>query len=137
MPKGLWVWPSDPKAQKRVLRNVAASPHLMAAITAIGKSKDGMSNAELDDAINDVSEWTTLWVVRQLTALGFLEFKVDFFGNPARYQLSDSGRAALSAITGQPFPKPPAPAVPSAQPAVKPATPAPQPAPQPAPPKAA
>jgi hypothetical protein len=140
MPKGLWVWPSDPKAQKRVLRNVAASPHLMAAITAIGKSKEGMSNAELVDAVNDVSEWTTLWSVRQLTALGFLEFKVDFFGNPAKYQLSESGRAALSTITGQPLPKPPtpaAPAVPPAQPAVpKAAAPAPQPAPQPAPPKA-
>jgi hypothetical protein len=86
----------------------------MAALTAIGKSKEGMSNTELDDAINDVSEWTTLWVVRQLTALGFLEFKVDFFGNPARYRLSDSGRAALAAITGQPMPKPPAPAAPAA-----------------------
>ena len=139
MPKGLWVWPSDPKAQRRVLRNIATSPHLMAALTAIGKSKEGMSNAELDDAISNVSEWTTLWVVRQLTALGFLEFKVDFFGNPAKYALSDSGRVALSAITGQPPPKPPttaAPAGPSAQPsAQKPVASAPQSAP-PMPPRA-
>jgi len=132
MPKGLWVWPSDPKAQRRVLRNVAASPHLMSALVAIGKSKEGVSNAELDDAINDVSEWTTLWVVRQLTALGFLEFKVDFFGNPARYLLSDAGRAALSTITGQPM-KPltaASPPGPIAQPpAQRPAAPAPQPVP--------
>ncbi len=114
MPKGLWVWPSETKAQKSVLRRVAASPHLMAALTAIGKSKEGMSNAELAEAINDSSEWTTLWVIRQLTALGFVEFKVDFFGNPARYQLTEAGRAALATITGQPPPpKPPAAAAPT------------------------
>ena len=108
MPKGLWIWPSNPRAQRTVLRRVAASPHLVAALTAIGKSKDGMSDAELDDAINDIAEWTTLWVVRQLTSLGFIEYKVDFFGNPAKYHLTEPGRAALAAITGQPPPKPPA-----------------------------
>ena len=115
--KGLWVWPSDPKGQRRVLRKVASSEHLMAAMQAIAKSKEGVSNSELDDAINESSEWTTLWVVRQLTSLGFLDFKVDFFGNPARYQLSELGRAALSTIAGQPLPpKPPTPqpAVPKA-----------------------
>jgi len=146
MTKGLWNWPSDPRAQKRTLRKVAGSPHLLAAMVAISKSKEGMSNAELDDSISDSSEWTTLWVIRQLTSLGFIEFKVDFFGNPARYSLTDSGRAALSAITGQPLsPKPAAPAAPAAAPAPpvqppvapKPSAPAPQTAPQPAPPKAA
>lgn len=116
MTKGVWVWPADPKGQRKVLRNVAESKHLMAAMTVIGKSKDGMSNAELDDAINDSSEWTTLWVVRQLTSLGFIEFKVDFFGNPARYQLTEAGRVALSMLTGQPLPqKPPAPVQPAPQ----------------------
>ena len=126
MPKGLWVWPSDSKAQRRQLRKLAASPHLMAALTTIGKSKEGLSNPELADAINDTSEWTTLWVVRQLTALGFIELKVDFFGNPARYQLTEAGRGALSTITGQPPPpRPQAPAAPAAPapPAQQPATP--------------
>ncbi len=116
MPKGVWVWPPDPKGQRRAMRKVAGSPHLMAALAAIAKSKDGLSNAELADAVNDTSEWTTLWVVRQLTSLGFLDFKVDFFGNPARYQLTEAGRVALSMMTGQPLPqKPPAPAAPAAQ----------------------
>ena len=133
MPKGLWVWPSDPKAQRTVLRKVVASPHLMAALTVIGKSKEGTSDAELDDAINDNSEWTTLWVIRQLTALRFIEFKVDFFGNPARYQLTEAGRSALATIAGQPPPpKPPAATPPKPQSA--PPTP---PSPQPAAPKAA
>jgi len=133
MTKGLWVWPSNPRAQRMALRKVASSPHLMAALTALGKSKEGMSDAELDEAINDIAEWTTLWVIRQLTSLGFVEYKVDFFGNPAKYQLTDSGRNALVTITGQPPPKPPAAAAP---PQPRPAPPTP-PVPQPAAPKAA
>jgi len=119
MPKGLWVWPSEPKSQRRVLRKVADSPHLMAGMAAIAKSKEGTSNAEFDDATNGSSEWTTLWVVRQLTSLGFIELKVDFFGNPARYQMTELGRASLSMITGQPLPKPPTPTPPVAQPAAQ------------------
>jgi hypothetical protein len=145
MPKGIWIWPADPRGQRSVLRKVAASSHLMGAMSALAKSKEGMSNTELDDAINDSSEYATLWVVRQLTALGFIEYKVDFFGNPARYQLTGQGRAAYSAMTGQPLPKPvPVPPAPQhaspAPPTPAPATPAPaaQPRqPQPAAPKPA
>jgi hypothetical protein len=115
--KGLWVWPPDPKGQRKALKKIAASPHLLAALTVIGKSKDGMSNAEVDDAINRSSEWTTLWVIRQLTSLGFIEFKVDLFGNPARYQLTGAGRTALSILTGRPLPQRPAPTSSAPQPA--------------------
>ncbi|MDG6899002.1 MAG: hypothetical protein JRM88_00355 [Nitrososphaerota archaeon] len=103
MPKGLWVWPSNPQGQEKTLEKVAASPHLKAALVALAKSRVGLSNAELDDAINDSSEWTTIWVVRQLTSLGFIEFKVDLFGNPARYLLTELGRMAFSKITEQPM----------------------------------
>ena len=106
MPKGMWIWPSDPRGQQETLEKVAASPHLKAAMTAIAATEEGMSNAELDDAINSSSEWTTLWIVRQLTALGFIEFKVDFFGNPAKYRLTELGRTALSKMTGLPRPEP-------------------------------
>jgi hypothetical protein len=117
MAKGVWVWPSDPRGQRRVLRKVAASPHLMAAMAAIGKSKEGISNTELAESISDGSEWTTLWAIRQLTSLGFIDFKVDFFGNPARYQLTENGRAVLPTITGLPLPqKPPTPGPPAPQP---------------------
>jgi hypothetical protein len=92
----------------------ASSPHLMAAMNALGKSKEGLSDAEINEAINDTSEWTTLWVVRQLTSLGFIEYKVDFFGNPAKYQLTDQGQQALSILTGKPIPqKPPVPTAPA------------------------
>jgi hypothetical protein len=121
MTRGLWVWPADPKGQRRVLRKVAASKRLTNATTFIAKSKEGVSNAELDDMLNNSSEWTTLWVIRQLTSLGFIELKVDFFGNPARYQMTELGRAALSIITGQ-SPKPPVSSLPTPQPAAPKAT---------------
>lgn len=128
MPKGIWVWPPDPRGQRKILSKVSSSLHLIAALAAIGKTKDGMSNAELDDAINSSSEWTTLWVVRQLTSLGFVDFKVDLFGNAAKYSLTETGRTALSIITGQPPQK--------TVPPVRPTAPTPQP-PQAAAPKVA
>ena len=109
MLKGLWVWPADLNGQRKVLGRVASSPHLMDALDAMAKSKEGTSNPELDDAIHESSEWTTLWAVRQLTSLGFVEYRVDFFGNPARYHLTAQGWAAYSTITGKPAPKPPPP----------------------------
>ena len=135
MPKGVWVWPSDPKGQRRVLKKVAESPHLVPVLAAIAKSTEGLSNSDVAEVFSDGSEWPTLWVIRQLTSLDFIEFKVDFFGNPARYQITERGRTALSTTTGQPPPKPPVPAPPTPQPAKAP-VPAP-PAPQQAAPKAA
>ncbi len=118
MTKGTWVWPSEPRAQRRVLRQVLANPHMVPTLSAIAKSKDGMSNAEIDDVIGDNAEWMTLWVIRQLTSLGFVDFNVDFFGNPARYRLTDLGKNALAMMTGQPPAAPkPQPPTPSAQPA--------------------
>ena len=116
--QGLWVWPSDPKAQARVLAKVAESDHLKKALAGLAKSKDGMSNSELDDMLADNSNWMTLWVVRQLTSLGFVEYNVDLFGEPAKYRLSELGRSAFSYVTGQPVqakaPASPAPVQPPA-----------------------
>jgi len=99
---GLWVWPSNVKAQQEVLQKVAASPHLLQAMTSLAKSNEGLSNSELDDVTADNSNWMTLWTVRQLTSLGFIECKVDFFGGPVRYQLTELGRNALGMTTSQP-----------------------------------
>lgn len=85
---------------------------MAAAMTAISKSKQGLSNAELDDLIGDNSEWMTLWVIKQLTALGFIEYKVDLFGGPARYQLTELGRNVVATITGRPTQPPPKPQAP-------------------------
>ncbi len=119
MDKGLWVWPSDPKGQRRILSEISGSPHLKAALQGIAKSAEGLSNPEIDELLADNSEWITLWTVRQLLALGFVEYKVDFFGGPAKYVATELGKNALAMITGQPAPvKPPAP-VPATPPPTK------------------
>jgi hypothetical protein len=133
MNQGLWIWPSEAREQARVASKISESEHLMTALKAIAKSKEGLSNPELDDALSDNSNWMTLWVVRQLTSLGFIDYKVDFFGGPARYALTDLGAETLRKLTGQAAP--PKPTAPPAQPpqaAAKPATPAPTVAPPPA-----
>lgn len=86
---------------------ISGSEHLMAALKALGKSKEGLSNSELDYLLSDNSEWMTLWVTRQLVSLGFISYKVDFFGNPARYALTDLGRDVLQRLTTQTAPRPP------------------------------
>jgi hypothetical protein len=126
MNTGLWVWPSDAKAQRRMLRKVANSGHLMAAMRAMAKSSDGLSNAQLDDVLSEFSHWQTRWVVEQLISLGFADYKTDFFGGPGKYILTESGKNALSILTGKPVqvqtpvpsplpPKPPAPTQAAAQ----------------------
>ncbi|HUI87064.1 MAG TPA: hypothetical protein VLY21_07920 [Nitrososphaerales archaeon] len=126
MNQGLWVWPADPKEQRRLIKEFARSRHLTAALTAVAKSKEGLSNAELDDILSDNSNWMTLWVTRQLSSLGLIEYKVDFFGNPGRYALTDLGKEAYPKIIGQPVPSPPpvqaAPPRPPAPPAPAPAS---------------
>ena len=124
MNTGLWVWPAEAKPQRRMLRKVSQSEHLMAAMQALIKSPDGLSNARIDDALSEYSNWGTRWVVDQLISLGFVDYKVDFFGGPGKYTLTELGRNALSVITGKPVqvsqaapppPKPPVPPQPTPQ----------------------
>ena len=124
MNTGLWVWPSDAAAQRKVLLMIAASPQLVQAMTFLMKSKGGLSNSELDDLTSDSSNWVTLWTVRQLTALGFIDFTVDFFGGPARYNLTNLGRTAFAVVTHQPLPQKPADKPPAAQTSAAPTKPA-------------
>ena len=123
MNQGLWIWPSDPKQQRHVVDRVSQSIHLMTALKAIAKSQEGLSNAELDDVLSDNSNWMTLWAIRQLTSLGFINYNVAFFGNAAKYTLTDLGKSVLQALTGQPAAAKPM--APAAQQAPKPAAPIP------------
>jgi hypothetical protein len=107
MDKGLWIWPADPRGQKRILHKIVGSRHVIMALQGIARSKNGMTNSEIDELLGDNSEWITLWAVRQLTALGFIEYNVDLFGGPAKYMITDLGRNSLATISGQqPLQKP-------------------------------
>jgi hypothetical protein len=122
MKTGLWVWPADAKGQRRMLRKISKSEHLVAGMQAIAKSKDGLSNAQIDEALSDFSQWETRWDADQLISLGFVDYKVDFFGGPGKYLLTELGKNALAAITGKPVQVPPPPA--QSPPPPKPAAPA-------------
>jgi len=100
--KGIWSWPTEEKQQDKTIRNVAASEPLLAVLTAISKSKDGLSNAQVDTAIGDFSQWNTLWALRQLSALGFIEYKTELFGNSGKYTLTELGKTVLQKLTGKP-----------------------------------
>jgi hypothetical protein len=99
--KGLWVWASDERTQRRLTKKVSESKRMMVALEAIMKREEGLSNAELDDLISDNSNWMTLWVMRQLLSLGFVEYKVDLFGNAGRYTITDLGRDTMQKLTGK------------------------------------
>lgn len=99
--KGPWVWASDERTQRRITKKVSQSKHLTAALVAIMKRKEGLSNAELDDLTSDNSSWITLSVMRELLSMGLVEYQVDLFGNPGRYTLTDLGRKIIQNVTGQ------------------------------------
>jgi hypothetical protein len=124
MNTGLWVWSAaDAKAQRRLLKKVSMSEHLLAAMQALAKSKDGLSNAQMDDLLSEFSHWQTRWIVDQLISLGFADYKVDFFGGPGMYVLTELGRNALSAMTGKPVQAQPlAPSPPLSKPPAPPQT---------------
>ena len=116
MKKGIWVWPSDPKEQEKVLAEIRASEWSLAALTALSKSKDGLSNAQLDIAMASFSQWNTRWYIEQLLSLGFIEYKIEWIGDAGKYMLTDLGKEILRRLTGQPLPPVAAP-VPVAKPA--------------------
>lgn len=100
--KGIWFWPVERKAQARVLRKIREEDELPAILNALAKNKDGLSNAQLDEALSNNSQWRTLWHLRELMALGFIEYNVQFFGDPGRYMLTDLGRKVLPRLTQRP-----------------------------------
>lgn len=102
MKHGFWVWPGDERQRRKTLRAVAGDVHLFTLLKAIAKSKDGMSNPEVDETLGNNSDWMTLWTVRQLLALGFVDYKVDLFGEPSRYIVTELGKSVLDIMTRPP-----------------------------------
>src|SRR2546422_7656618 len=100
--QGIWFWPSDAKGQLKVLRKIMASEPILAALTALSKSKEGLSNAQLDSAMGSFSQWNTRWIIDQLLSLGFIEYRVEWFGDAGKYVLTELGKDILRRLIGQP-----------------------------------
>ena len=96
--KGIWVWPSEPKEQDKVLKAILQEDELVTILTALAKSPEGLSNAQLDKLLANNSQWRTLTHMRELMALGFVEYAVQFFGDAGKYHLTDLGKTEITKI---------------------------------------
>jgi hypothetical protein len=96
--KGIWTWPSEPKDQGKTLLRIAREDELVTILVALAKNPEGLSNAQLDRLLANNSQWRTLLHIKELLALRFVDYDVQFFGNAGKYELTDLGKAALSKI---------------------------------------
>jgi hypothetical protein len=93
--KGLWTWPSEPKGQEKVLQGILREDELSIIMLELANHSEGLSNAQLDGLLANNSQWRTLWHMRELIALGFVEYQVQFFGDPGKYQLTELGKTIV------------------------------------------
>jgi hypothetical protein len=96
--KGIWVWPSDPIEQDKTLRRITEEDELVTILAALAKRPEGISNAQLDRLLSNNSQWRTLSHMKELMALGFVQYDVQFFGDAGRYELTDLGKTIVSRI---------------------------------------
>jgi len=93
--KGLWTWPAEPKEQVWVLLMIKNEDELSTILLALTNHPEGLSNAQLDRLLINNSQWRTLSHMRELIALGFVEYQVQFFGDAGKYQLTGLGKAVV------------------------------------------
>jgi hypothetical protein len=96
--KGVWTWPSEPKEQDKVLLRISTEDELSTILLALANSPEGLSNAKLDRLLANNSQWRTLPHMRELVALGFVKYEVQFFGESGRYQLTALGMTVLQRL---------------------------------------
>jgi hypothetical protein len=96
--RGIWVWPSEPKDQGKILQKILREDELVAILIALANNPEGLSNAQLDRLLANNSQWKTLFHMKELMALGFVDYHVQLFGDAGKYQLTDLGKAIVSRI---------------------------------------
>ncbi len=103
--KGMWVWPESESGQKKTMQKIRNSEYLLGILSAIAKSKDGLSNAQVDLAVRTNSQWNTRWPISELLGLGLIEYKVSIFGDSGKYTITEVGKNVLQSTSNQPQPK--------------------------------
>jgi len=97
--EGIWSWPAEDR--ERTLQKLR-SPNILKILTALKeRGEKGLSNAEVDSLLGASSQWLVFWDLRELLALHIVEFDVQFFGEPGRYRLTESGLAVLEELRGR------------------------------------
>ena len=69
---------------------------LVTILAALAKSPEGLSNAQLDRLLSNNSQWRTLPHMKELMALGFIQYHVQFFGDAGKYELTELGKTVVS-----------------------------------------
>jgi predicted transcriptional regulator len=100
--KGIWAWPSDPEDQDKTLRKIMEEDEFVTILLALAKSPEGLSNAQLDRLLSNNSQWRTLSHMKELLALGFIQYHVQFFGEAGKYELTDLGKTVVSRMQAIP-----------------------------------
>lgn len=76
------------------------SPTMMKIMKALkAEGETGLSNAEIDTLLETSSQWLVFWDLRELLALGVVEFDTQLFGEPAKYRLTKLGLSVLEELT--------------------------------------
>jgi hypothetical protein len=96
--EGVWFWTENEREQIKLLERLKKLD-LIKILVLLAKSKDGLSNSEINNMINNNSQWRTIWDLRQLLSLGFVAYKIDLFGDPGRYQITELGKTILQTMT--------------------------------------
>jgi len=96
--RGIWAWPSEPKEQDKALQKILREDELVAILAALANNPEGLSNAQLDRILTNNSQWRALLHMKELMALGFVDYHVQLFGDAGKYQLTELGKAIASKI---------------------------------------
>lgn len=96
--KGIWTWPSESNDQDKTMRKIMREDELSSILVALAQNPGGLSNAQLDKFLSNYSQWRTLSHLRELIALGFIQYRIQFFGNAGEYELTDLGKTIVSKI---------------------------------------
>jgi hypothetical protein len=99
---GIWVWPSEPKEQEKTLQKILREDELLTILVTLAKNHEGLSNAQIDRLLANNSQWRTLLHLKELMALGFVDYHVHLFGDAGKYQLTELGKTIVSKLQATP-----------------------------------
>ena len=80
------------------MQKILREDELIAILVALASNPEGLSNAQLDTLLINNSQWRTLLHMKELMALGFIDYRVQLFGDAGKYQLTELGKAIVSKI---------------------------------------
>jgi hypothetical protein len=93
--RGAWTWQEKEKHQ---IIDRLKTPRMLGILTALKGNESGLSNAEIDSILGTASQWLIFWDLRELMSLGIVEYKVELFGEPGKYHLTQLGLSVLQQI---------------------------------------